>query len=124
MIDSNMNIKLIDFGFSIQTDQTNLNLFCGTPNYMSPEIILKKEYAGPPNDIWAFGVLAFKLLTGVFPFESGSTSHLNKRILSLDYNCPLFFHEDLKRIFYIIFKIDSKGRPSANQLLRFKFFKT
>lgn len=123
MIDQHMNIKLIDFGFAIKTDKKNLDLFCGTPNYMSPEIVLKKEYAGAPNDIWAFGVLVYKLVTGCFPFASESTSNLNKKILSLDYNCPAYLHEDLKRLFYSIFKIDSNERPSASKLLKFNFFK-
>lgn len=41
---------------------------------MSPEIILKKEYRGPPVDIWALGVLVYTLLTGQFPFK-GPTEH-------------------------------------------------
>ena len=124
MIDGSMNIKIIDFGFAVQSNKSNLDLFCGTPNYMSPEIVLKKEYRGPPNDIWAFGVLTYKLITGSFPFASETTSGLNKRILSLDYECPSFISEDLKRVFYSIFKIDANGRPTANQILRFKFFST
>lgn len=41
------NIKLIDFGFSINMDgQKKLRIFCGTPSYMSPEIVNKKEYCG------------------------------------------------------------------------------
>ena len=122
MINSEMNIKLIDFGFSVSSNSTKLDLFCGTPNYMSPEIVLKKEYCGRANDIWGFAVLAFKLLTGNFPFGAESTSVLNKKILSLDYSCPGYLGEEAKRFFFSCFKIASQARPSASELLQFKFF--
>ena len=42
LLDSNLNVKLIDFGFSIKVpDGKKLNIFCGTPSYMSPEIVSK-----------------------------------------------------------------------------------
>lgn len=44
LIDEDGQVKLIDFGFSIQNPKGKLKLFCGTPSYMSPEIVLKKEY--------------------------------------------------------------------------------
>lgn len=69
MVDKQMNVKLIDFGFSLrQRSLGKLSLFCGTPNYMSPEVILKKEYYGAPNDVWALGVLLFRITSGRFPF--------------------------------------------------------
>lgn len=70
MIDSGKKIKIIDFGFSCKADSMQrLNLFCGTPNYMSPEIILKKDYYGGPSDVWALGVMLFVICTGYFPFK-------------------------------------------------------
>lgn len=62
-------MKLIDFGFSIAIDpNTKLNVFCGTPSYMSPEIINKTAYSFPA-DVWALGILLYKMLTGSFPFR-------------------------------------------------------
>jgi len=47
LLDDNNDIKIIDYGFSIlsSADKT-LNIFCGTPSYMSPEIVSKKPYKG------------------------------------------------------------------------------
>ncbi len=40
LIDQNKLVKLIDFGFSIAiAPETKLNIFCGTPSYMAPEIV-------------------------------------------------------------------------------------
>lgn len=70
LIDKYRKIKIIDFGFSIKSaPSTKLTLFCGTPNYMSPEIILKRDYIGGPSDTWALGVLLFVLTAGYFPFK-------------------------------------------------------
>lgn len=42
LLDPHGNVKLIDFGFSIKVPKTKkLNIFCGTPSYMSPEIVSK-----------------------------------------------------------------------------------
>lgn len=69
MITKVKKIKIIDFGFSVrQKNVGKLSLFCGTPNYMSPEVILKKEYLGGPSDVWALGVMLFRISSGRFPF--------------------------------------------------------
>jgi len=70
-------VKLIDFGFSIKASETKrLSLFCGTPSYMAPEISGKPDYLGRPIDMWAVGVLGFRLLFGSFPFRGRSERDL------------------------------------------------
>lgn len=69
LIDEQRNVKLIDFGFSDNRDQ-ELHSYCGTPSYMAPEIVEKRGYRGKHVDIWALGVIVFKLLTGEYAFGS------------------------------------------------------
>jgi serine/threonine protein kinase len=70
LLDSKGNIKIIDFGFSTCIpNERKIKMFCGTPSYMAPEIVNKKEYSGPPADVWALGVLLFALLHGCFPYR-------------------------------------------------------
>lgn len=70
LLDENKNVKIIDFGFSTCIPiHRKVRMFCGTPSYMSPQIVSKVEYAGPPADIWAAGVLLYALLNGCFPFR-------------------------------------------------------
>jgi len=76
LVTENRDIKLIDFGFSVAMAPGNLlNVFCGTPSYMAPEIV-SKDYYNFPVDVWALGVLFFKLITGYFPFK-GKCSAVN-----------------------------------------------
>ena len=63
-------VKIIDFGFSLCiTNDEKLKSFCGTPSYMAPEIVAKKDYSGKQADVWAMGILLYIMLTGSFPFK-------------------------------------------------------
>ena len=92
LLDHKGNIKIIDFGFStcIPNDR-KIKIFCGTPSYMAPEIVSKKEYAGPPADIWALGVLLYALLNGCFPYRGQTDAELYKKICRAD----CYMHEHM-----------------------------
>lgn len=89
LLDESRTLKIIDFGFSmcIKNDQ-RINNFCGTPTYMAPEIVSKKEYYGPPIDVWALGVLLYVLLCGTFPFRAQEEKELYKKIIKGNFEFP------------------------------------
>lgn len=74
LIDYRHQVKIVDFGFSTRAD-TFHKMYCGTPSYMSPEIILKRSYLGKCVDVWSLGVVLYKLLTGEYPFGCMICSH-------------------------------------------------
>lgn len=82
-----LNLKLIDFGFAIRSD-SKLTIFCGTPSYMSPEIVKKQDYYGKPSDVWALGILLFAMLFGKFPFRGNNDSELYRKIGKCDLRIP------------------------------------
>jgi tRNA A-37 threonylcarbamoyl transferase component Bud32 len=59
-------VKLLDFGLA-RRQQQNVTRIAGTPDYISPEHARGRP-AGPPADLYAFGVLCFHMLTGRLPF--------------------------------------------------------
>jgi MAP/microtubule affinity-regulating kinase len=67
LIDRKYRVKIVDFGFAVETQKIH-SMYCGTPSYMAPEIVNKLHYRGKPVDIWALGVVLYKLLTGEYPF--------------------------------------------------------
>ena len=73
IIDQRNNLKLLDFGFAVQTQPgQKLKTVCGTSSYMAPELVAQRHYLGEPVDIWSFGVIMYIMLTGTFPFKGTS----------------------------------------------------
>ncbi|MDO4898884.1 MAG: protein kinase, partial [Rothia sp. (in: high G+C Gram-positive bacteria)] len=66
--DSNHGIKLSDFGLTRRTDQSWTGELMGTPAYVAPEIMDPKATVGAPADIFAVGVIMYRMITGRLPF--------------------------------------------------------
>jgi serine/threonine protein kinase KIN1/2 len=62
--------KIGDFGLSKKFKKgSKMSTWCGTEGYMAPEIE-SQNYAGPPVDIFALGVVLFLMITGKAPFNN------------------------------------------------------
>lgn len=85
--------KVIDFGFAVQS-QAKLQIFCGTPAYMSPEIVAKGKYDGPASDMWAAGILLYTMLFGIQPFRAQQEKDLFKKIAKGQYQMPLMVKKE------------------------------
>jgi calcium-dependent protein kinase len=69
---SNGKYKVADFGFcQTYTPGQILDLCCGTPGYMSPQIVLEEKYT-EKCDIWSIGVIYYELLFNNFPGKGDS----------------------------------------------------
>ncbi len=73
----NSQLKIADFGWSNVDDEIR-NTFCGTPDYLSPEMILGTGH-NEKLDIWTLGILMFELLHGRPPFSP--KNHIKDRRL-------------------------------------------
>ena len=119
LVSDRQRIKIIDFGFSIRTQEdVNLKIFCGTSSYMSPEIVRKSEYNGFKADIWALGVVLYVLLTGRFPFKAKTEKELFMRIQMGQFIPPPTMTFDAKRLVSRMLSVDPTKRPSATEILR------
>ncbi|EGR30003.1 protein kinase domain protein [Ichthyophthirius multifiliis] len=68
LIDKDGYLKVADFGLSKRNvTEQNATSVCGTPEYLAPEVLLKKGH-GKPVDWWTLGCLVYELITGLPPF--------------------------------------------------------
>jgi TPR repeat protein/serine/threonine protein kinase len=81
-------VKVLDFGIAkvMAEAQTHATAALGTPLWMAPEQTTSGDRIGPQTDVWALGLIAFRMLTGVFYWKSGnaedgSTATLIREIL-------------------------------------------
>ena len=86
LLDSD-KIKICDFGWCCEDNSNNRKSFCGTFEYMAPEIINEVPY-GKPVDIWALGILLYEFYYGISPFSSGHSKEVINNILNYRLNFP------------------------------------
>jgi serine/threonine protein kinase len=80
LIAADGHLKLTDFGLAKDLSRLRLTgSFCGTADFMAPEIIEKQEY-GFSVDWWALGVLTYELLFGETPFHDENRARLFTKI--------------------------------------------
>lgn len=77
LLDQEGHIKIADFGMCKEGifGDTKTKTFCGTPDYIAPEIILYQPY-GKSVDFWALGVLIYEMLAGQPPFDGEDEDEL------------------------------------------------
>lgn len=82
LLDGNMNVKICDFGISIENyaPVNELRTRCGTLGYMAPEILMKRG-AVVESDLWSIGVMSLYLYKGKYIF-----SFSNEYLMSYNYS--------------------------------------
>lgn len=100
LIDSNFNLKIADFGFSIplagQNGNGKLHSYKGTLGYMPPEQLAKKAYSGKQADLFALGIVLFMMLTQCQPFEQAKVNDKYYRLIAG--NKPQYFWKTFSRV--------------------------
>lgn len=107
--------KLADFGSSVSFEHVR-NTFCGTFEYMAPEVYLRQRQT-EKVDIWALGVLLFEMTHNYIPFQEKDLEEIYTIITEdkIPFNDQISFR--VQRIIKSILILDPEGRPSAKDIL-------
>ena len=128
LLDKDYNIKLCDYGWATYiTPGKYLTVYCGTPEYVSPEMLKKYPY-NEKVDIWALGVLIFELVFGYAPFASNFNEDRYNNIKAGKINWPNDLnnneYNDIKDLIEKILKINPKERISLDEIENHSWLKS
>ncbi|XP_035237906.1 protein kinase C delta type-like isoform X1 [Anguilla anguilla] len=126
MLDRDGHIKIADFGMCKENvfGDNRATTFCGTPDYIAPEILLGQKYTFSV-DWWSFGVLLYEMLIGQSPFHGDDEDELFESIRMDTPHYPRWITKESKDLLEKLFERDSTRRLGVIGNIRtHSFFKT
>uniref|UniRef100_A0A8C4HWL2 Protein kinase C n=1 Tax=Dicentrarchus labrax TaxID=13489 RepID=A0A8C4HWL2_DICLA len=126
MLDKDGHIKIADFGMCKESvfGDVRATTFCGTPDYIAPEILLGQKYTFSV-DWWSFGVLVYEMLIGQSPFQGDDEDELFESIRSDTPHYPRWITKEAKSLLELLFERDPSRRLGVvGDIRAHAFFKT
>ncbi|CAG9320621.1 unnamed protein product [Blepharisma stoltei] len=123
LFDAFGHIALIDFGLAKQFMKqfSGAATFCGTSEYLAPEVITGDEY-GLSVDIWSLGILLYELATGQTPFYDINDNTMYRKAIHDDLKFPEGFSADFKALISGCLEKNPSQRLTINQIKCHQFF--
>lgn len=122
-------LKICDFGYSKSSLlHSRPKSTVGTPAYIAPEVLSRREYDGKLADVWSCGVTLYVMLVGAYPFEDpDDPKNFRKtigRIVSVQYKIPDHVHisQDCKQLLSRIFVPNPIKRISISEIKKHPWF--
>ncbi|KAL1679493.1 kinase-like domain-containing protein [Schizophyllum commune] len=126
LLDYTGHIALCDFGLCklnmSETEKTNT--FCGTPEYIAPELLESQGYT-KTVDWWTLGVLLYEMMTGLPPFYDENVNTMYQRILTDPLNFPPDMSSEARSVMTGLLQRDPSKRLGHNggeEIKRHPFF--
>ncbi|KAG0496391.1 hypothetical protein HPP92_001082 [Vanilla planifolia] len=122
-------LKICDFGYSKSSLlHSRPKSTVGTPAYIAPEVLFRREYDGKLADMWSCGVTLYVMLVGAYPFEDpNDPKNFRKtiqRIMSAQYNVPDYVHisQDCRQLLARIFVTNPARRITMKEIRSHPWF--
>ncbi|XP_016048533.1 protein kinase C theta type isoform X2 [Erinaceus europaeus] len=111
LLDRDGHIKIADFGMCKENmlGDARTNTFCGTPDYIAPEILLGQKY-NCSVDWWSFGVLVYEMLIGQSPFHGQDEEELFHSIRMDSPTYPRWLEKEAKDLLVKLFVREPEKR--------------
>uniref|UniRef100_H3A5T2 non-specific serine/threonine protein kinase n=1 Tax=Latimeria chalumnae TaxID=7897 RepID=H3A5T2_LATCH len=128
MLDKDGHIKITDFGLCKEgiKDGATMKTFCGTPEYLAPEVLEDNDY-DRAVDWWGLGVVMYEMMCGRLPFYNQDHEKLFELILMEEIRFPRTLSPEAKSLLSGLLKKDPKqrlggGPDDAKEIMHHKFF--
>ena len=129
LLDAKGHVKLTDFGLSkmLEGDDDKAYTICGTPQYLAPEVLLKKGY-DKGVDWWSLGCVMFEMLSGKIPFPIKRNVKLNPKIYEKSVEYPKSMTKEAKDLIQKLLVINpnkrlGQGPNGSDNIKKHPFFK-
>ena len=111
LLDTDGHVRLTDFGLSKEgITRTQLTqTFCGTPEYLAPEVVQGQPY-GLPVDWWSLGTILYEMLTGLPPFYNQNLHLMYEKIVRARVNYPPYLSHASKSLLAALLERDPEKR--------------
>jgi serine/threonine protein kinase len=121
LIGADGHLKLADFGLAKEIGQSSTSSFCGTIDYIAPEIIQGRQYSYSV-DWWALGVVGYELIFGESPFFDPNREKMLAKIVNSRPNFPCDADTDVVNFLQKLLIKDPAHRFAFDGLKSHKFF--
>ncbi|CAI0375321.1 unnamed protein product [Linum tenue] len=122
-------LKICDFGYSKSSLlHSRPKSTVGTPAYIAPEVLSRREYDGKLADVWSCGVTLYVMLVGAYPFEDqDDPKNFRKtinRIMAVQYKIPDYVHisQDCRHLISRIFVANPLKRVTIKEIKSHPWF--
>ena len=119
-------VKLCDFGWCVKLDGHQRGTFCGTTEYMSPELVNHEGY-GKEIDVWSLGVLLYEMIHGYSPFRPNKPKFNEKDVMENIKNHNLIFgrrvSDECKNLIYHLLDPNINNRYKVEDIYNSDFVK-
>lgn len=117
LLGENRRVKLCDFGFAATIEMgEKRDTFCGTQQYLPPEIVLGKDQT-EKVDVWCLGVLLFELLHKRVPFTNKNIQAYLEAVTRKDLGFLSKVSQPVRRLIMACLEMEPNRRPTSAQIL-------
>ncbi|OHT14347.1 CAMK family protein kinase [Tritrichomonas foetus] len=122
LIDAEGHAKISDFGLAKYVGMEGMTkTSCGSPCYVSPEILTGRPYNALKSDMWSAGVILYAMVTGQMPWTRRNQAQLFQQIKKCHYTIPQYVSQNCGGLIRGLININPDARLTAEQAINHSF---